>query len=122
MLLQGSIQAANDTEPLDDLYEEEPYSNSPPEPTIVRRAKSYSSFYDAARSHPSQNGAKSRRKKRRKDPKWEALDVGRPESPYRLNHESLLGSLSDELLDASQQEYMYYELPRQPSPFSLGKC
>ena len=104
---QGAAQASNDAEPLDDLYEEDPDSNSPPEPTLVRRAKSYSSFYEVSQAQLSEDGAKSRRKKRRKDHRWEALDITQPESTCRLDYESFLSTMDDELLGASQQEYMY---------------
>lgn len=104
----GAVQASNDAEPLDDLYEVDPDSNSPPEPTLVRRAKSYSSFYEVAQAQLCEDGAKSRRKKRRKDHRWEALDIPQPESTCRPDNESLLSTLDDELLGASQQEYILY--------------
>lgn len=104
---QGAAEVSNNAEPLDDLYEVESDSNSPPDPTIARRAKSYSSFYDIVQAQLSEDGSKNGRKKRRKDYGWDALDIVQPEASSRLDDGSLLGPLNDELLEARQQEYLY---------------
>lgn len=91
---------------MDDLLEEDD-SNSPPEATLARRAKSYSDFYDIVREQLSKDGPKKKRRRRR-DKTWEALalpEAGSTVDPYE---NPLFDDLQDELLEASQQEYLLY--------------
>ncbi|KAL1884123.1 hypothetical protein VTK73DRAFT_6792 [Phialemonium thermophilum] len=106
----GTTQVPNGLDPLRSLYEEEPYSDSPPEPTTSRRSKSCSSFVDIAGGRREADGASrhKKRKGRRKAFTWEALDLPSPgTTPLEEDH-SLLRDVDDELLKASQAEYLLY--------------
>ncbi|KAI1504113.1 Sec34-like family protein [Biscogniauxia marginata] len=94
-------------EPLGGLFEETETSIDPPEPTLTRRAKSYSDFYHVVRAQLSKDAAKKRRK-RNKGRGLEALMVEKPEESIR--HRDLLPPkpLDIELVDASQHEYLLY--------------
>ncbi|KAK7937676.1 uncharacterized protein PG986_014544 [Apiospora aurea] len=94
-------------QPLGDLIEEVVPSNDPPEPTLIKRAKSYSDFYHVVRAQLSKDAAKKRRRKRR-DRSLEALMVDKPEDdlPSRATPPDV--SSTDQLLQASQQEFSVY--------------
>ena len=100
--------------------------NSPPEATLSRRAKSYSDFYEIATAQfANNNGSKKKKdgvRRRGKDKtSWEALMI--PDSLAALSldtteeivHDDLL---RDQLLEASQQEYLYVLL-KYTAPFCL---
>ncbi|KAL2171785.1 hypothetical protein VTG60DRAFT_1783 [Thermothelomyces hinnuleus] len=100
---------AGAVEPLPTLFEDQKDADSPPEPTLSRRAKSYSDFYDIARAQLAVHAPKKKRKRRRSDRSWEALAVpdsaaaSLPEEEGDYN-----GTLGKELIRASQQEYWLY--------------
>ncbi|KAG6014081.1 hypothetical protein E4U43_006955 [Claviceps pusilla] len=96
---------------LDNVYEEQQCSDSPPEPTLVRRAASYSDFYHVVRAQLVKDGQLRRKKKPgKKNTSWEALELQTekshnptPRSPAIRDAED-----DDELLKDAQQEYMLY--------------
>jgi hypothetical protein len=96
---------------LDELFEDAFEANSPPEPTLARRAKSYSDFYEVVKAQLHKDGTQKKRKKsgkksRREICSVEALDV--PETgrvAIGMEDEPLLNLYKDELLHASQQKY-----------------
>ncbi|KAK4198799.1 putative conserved oligomeric Golgi complex component 3, partial [Triangularia verruculosa] len=94
------------------LFEDQEDTNCPPEPTLSRRAKSYSDFYDIVKA---QLGGKSQQKKKKKgrrirnDRTWDALAV--PESvrtKLPVEQGAHDAELDKELLEASQQEFLLY--------------
>lgn len=72
---------------------------------MARRAKSYSDFYDIVQEHLAKDGAKPRRRKRQ-DKAWEALSLQGPGDTVEVQDAPLIGALQDELLEASQEEYL----------------
>lgn len=95
---------------LDNAYEEQQCSDSPPEPTLVRRAASYSDFYHVVRAQLVKDGQlRCKKKPGKKNTSWEALALqtekshnSTPRSPAIRGTED-----DDELLKDAQQEYMY---------------
>ncbi|ELQ43900.1 hypothetical protein OOU_Y34scaffold00126g103 [Pyricularia oryzae Y34] len=94
---------------------EESEDDSPPEPALSRRAKSYSDFYDIVREHLADNTPKkSKKRKQKKQRSLEGLAV--PESAQSQTLVTGDGpfdadawrELEDELLQASQGEYATY--------------
>ncbi|OTA90869.1 hypothetical protein M434DRAFT_397644 [Hypoxylon sp. CO27-5] len=97
-------------EQLERLYEQPETTIDPPEPTLGRRAKSYSDFYHVVRAQLSKDAAAS--KKRRKKARERNLDALMVEKPDKANKEQELGrleSFDSELIEASQQEYLLYQ-------------
>ncbi|KAI1869734.1 uncharacterized protein JN550_005715 [Neoarthrinium moseri] len=94
--------------PLGSLDEEPDTSNDPPEPTLSRRAKSYSDFYHVVRAQLSKDAKKKRRRKRN-DRSIEALGVEKPEDDMPGPSEPSGEPLEAQLLEASQQEYLLYQ-------------
>ncbi|KAI1082405.1 Sec34-like family protein [Whalleya microplaca] len=92
-------------EPLEKLLEEPDTPIGPPEPTLTRRAKSYSDFYHVVRAQLSKD--KKRRKKTR-ERNLDALMVEKPEAALRSRKLPQLTSPDNELLEASQNEYLLY--------------
>ncbi|KAB5526376.1 Sec34-like family protein [Coniochaeta sp. 2T2.1] len=111
----NATNGAEAAEPLEDLFEDPFESNSAPEPTLARRAKSYSDFYEVVKAQLNKDGAqkkkrKARRNKRKEICGIEALDVPEPEAAGLAPEEPLLHIYKDDLLQASQQKYqLYYE-------------
>ncbi|KAK1829389.1 oligomeric Golgi complex subunit 3 [Podospora conica] len=101
---------AGDTDipvPLSTLAEERDDPNTPPEATLVRRAKSYSDLYDIVAAQTARGGSKKKRRRKPQNATWEALAL--PDPPADLSEGDLYGDiLEDELLEASQQEYILY--------------
>jgi len=100
-------------QPLAALLEaQEDDANVPPEPSVPRRAKSYSDFHDIVRAQATVHVRKRKQKTRRRRGSgrgWEALAV--PESveaqlPQAEEPEEEEG-VEEELLKASQGEYLY---------------
>ncbi|CAN9087493.1 unnamed protein product [Alternaria sp. RS040] len=71
--------------------------NGPPPATVARRAKSYSDFYTVVRAHLRKERALEKKKKSREDISTE------------LDFADWYGGLSDELLEASHDEYTLYQ-------------
>ena len=70
--------------------------NGPPKATVARRAKSYGDFYDVVRAHlRKERGSEKERRRSRENIKTE-LDFG-----------EWYSGVSEELLDASHEEYQY---------------
>ncbi|EWZ01815.1 hypothetical protein FOYG_01305 [Fusarium oxysporum NRRL 32931] len=94
--------------PMQNVYEEIEDTDTPPEPTVLRRASSYSDFYRVVKEQLSK-GTRPRPKKTDKHSRaWEALTL--PDSSQELEkHDAIsLESYDEQLLDASQQEYLLY--------------
>ena len=109
MLLQSIPEQDDAHEPLPALFEDQEDANSPPEPTLSLRAKSYSDFYDIVKAQLSSPGPKKKRKRRRSGRTWEALAL--PESATAslpVEEEEDGDALDKALLQASQQEYLLY--------------
>ncbi|KAL2117441.1 hypothetical protein VTJ04DRAFT_7101 [Mycothermus thermophilus] len=110
-LLEQPSTAADDAdaaEPLPPIIELQD-DDSPPEPTVTRRAMSYSDLYDIAKAQTTSHGPRKRIKKKQTGRSWEALDA--PDSvTARLppEPEPYDDALQKELLRASQQEYLLY--------------
>lgn len=94
------------------LFEDQEDTNSPPEPTLSRRAKSYSDFYEIVKAQEKKEKKKRKdRRRRQNDRSWEALAL--PNSVTRclpvdeddITHDA---QLDTELLQASQQEFLLY--------------
>jgi conserved oligomeric Golgi complex subunit 3 len=81
-----------------ELFEETSRLSGPPKATLVRRAKSYSDFYDVAMDYLKKEAIKSKPKDA-----IEAFGNRDGRAPFGLQFEEL----EDELLDASQEEYRY---------------
>ncbi|KAI0475220.1 Sec34-like family-domain-containing protein [Xylariaceae sp. FL0804] len=98
-------------EPLAELFEEPEPSIDPPEPTLTRRAKSYSDFYHVVRAQLAKDAPKRRKKKSSKQGRGlEALAVVKPEEDTALRRDSAPPRSSDaELVEAAQHEYLLYQ-------------
>uniref|UniRef100_L2FJX6 Conserved oligomeric Golgi complex subunit 3 n=1 Tax=Colletotrichum fructicola (strain Nara gc5) TaxID=1213859 RepID=L2FJX6_COLFN len=104
----GIAQASDTPEALDEIFEEIEDTNTPPEATVLRRAKSYSDFYHVVRAQLAKDEQKKRRK-RRKDKNWDALDVAAQVNDPSLSRRPVLDHCDEQLLEASQQEYLLYK-------------
>lgn len=93
---------------LSELFEEEGDANSPAEPTVPRRARSFNDFRSAVRPFHGRHGlgqppSKAQRSKVRS---WEALLVDGPVAGSPADDEDA-GWIDDGLLEYSQREHMY---------------
>ncbi|KAG6037010.1 hypothetical protein E4U41_005346 [Claviceps citrina] len=115
LLQQPNAEVINEAQSnrLDNIYEERQDSDSPPEPTLARRAASYSDFYHVVRAQLVKDGQLRRKKKpEKKNRAWEALalqagNVHDPTSRSPALRETEIDN--DKLLKDAQQEYMIYE-------------
>ncbi|KAI0024080.1 Sec34-like family protein [Xylariomycetidae sp. FL0641] len=96
-------------EPLEHLYEEPEAPVGPPEPTLTRRAKSYSDFYHVVRAQLSKDAAAKKKRRKSKGKNMEALMVYNPEETLPCREMPSSKSMDSKLLDASQQEYTLYQ-------------
>ncbi|KAL3951937.1 hypothetical protein ACCO45_013654 [Purpureocillium lilacinum] len=100
--------------PLENVYEELEDKNTPPEPTLTRRAASYSDFYHVVKAQLAKDRqARKPKKGSRKDRSWEALAVSR-EAPAAAAEDPVDALVCDDsyeaqLLEASQQDYVLYK-------------
>ncbi|EQL01982.1 Sec34-like family protein [Ophiocordyceps sinensis CO18] len=112
---QGTGKVDGSSGPLENVYEEIEDSNTPPEPTLTRRAASYSDFYRVVKAQLAKDGGAKRKKtpSSKRDRGWEALTlcaetsvVAAPDGP-----DAMLADLAveDEMLEASQQDYLLYQ-------------
>ncbi|KAL8404546.1 hypothetical protein RB594_009411 [Gaeumannomyces avenae] len=104
----GGAQASDAIGQLDALAEDDE-EDGPSDPSLSRRAKSYSDFYDIVREQLGKDTKKKRRKRR--DRTWDALAVetaGLPRTARPNDDTPFFDVLQDELLEASQQEYITY--------------
>ncbi|KAK0624480.1 Conserved oligomeric Golgi complex subunit 3 [Lasiodiplodia hormozganensis] len=102
LLKQPNESNQADVDPVEaipDIVEEPEEDNGPPQATVARRAKSFSDFYDVARAHikKERDLEKQKLKKRSRDQLKTELDFG-----------DWYNGISDELLDASHEEYQLY--------------
>lgn len=108
-LSQGDVKDER-TERLDHIFEESEDTNTPPEPTTIRRAASYTDFYYVVRAQLTKDGQRRRKKKPdKKSRAWEALLL-RGEDDADRNYsasEPLDQAFERQLLEESQQEYLY---------------
>lgn len=92
------------------MYEEIENTNTPPEPTLIRRAASYSDFYRVVRAQLHKDEAHKRKKAAKTERQWEALALCETAASRRARDEiselSLDGSLDERLLEASQEDYL----------------
>ncbi|EAA30676.1 Sec34-domain-containing protein [Neurospora crassa] len=104
-------------EPLPALFEDQEDVNAPPEATVLRRAKSYSDFYDIATAHlaGSHGGPKTKKNKKKTNGRrnnhnlWDALMIpASVASTLPVEEDPYDDALDQELLQASQQEYLLY--------------
>lgn len=111
-LLQQPNEPNNIAETLEDVLEELENTNDPPEPTLPRRAASYSDFYDVVKAELLKDSQrKPRRKVDRKSRNWEALTLfheGSEASQYTQKEAVSSESLDNRLLEESQREYLLY--------------
>ncbi|KND93008.1 Conserved oligomeric Golgi complex subunit 3 [Tolypocladium ophioglossoides CBS 100239] len=109
----GTGRADDVPEPLENVFEEIEDTNTPPEPTLTRRAASYSDFYHVVRAQLARDGDVRKKKKKgiRADRTWEALML-RDEPPAAREHDAWdtipSDAFEDQLLEASQQKYLLY--------------
>ncbi|TWU78187.1 hypothetical protein ED733_007758 [Metarhizium rileyi] len=109
-LLQGDVKGEQ-LERLDNVFERPEDTDSPPEPTVVRRAASYSDFYQVVRAQLTKDGHLRRKKKPgKRDRAWEALllRVGDSADREYSAPEPLDNASERQLLVESQQEYLLY--------------
>lgn len=97
---QSSNQISDAPEPILELFEDTSALKGPPKATLVKRAKSYSDFYDAAVSYLS--------KYAEKEPQFEFFE-DLESSKIVPCFEKTFESYEGELLDASEQEYQYVD-------------
>ncbi|KAK4242931.1 Sec34-like family-domain-containing protein [Achaetomium macrosporum] len=105
----GTADNPNTAESLPALFEDQEDANSPPQPTLSHRAKSYSDFHNIVKAQLPSHAPRKKREKRRSVRGWEALAL--PESvTARLPVEEDVfdDRLERELLQASQREYLLY--------------
>ncbi|KAI5466859.1 Sec34-like family-domain-containing protein [Mariannaea sp. PMI_226] len=94
--------------PLPHVYEDVENSNDPPEPSILRRASSCSDFYRLVQQELPNDGREARKKGGKWNRGWEALDLPDSLSEPEDQESTSLASYDEQLLDASQQEYLLY--------------
>lgn len=91
------------------VYEDIENTNTPPDAAVIRRAGSCSDFHHLVSVRPSKDARLQRRKTDRWNRAWEALDL--PNSSVELERaggleDNKLESYDEQLLDASQREYL----------------
>jgi hypothetical protein len=92
-LLQESQADVERAEAIAEIAEDAPGKlNGPPPATVARRAKSYSDFYSVVRAHLRKERALEKRKSQ------ETLST-------ELDFAAWYGGVSEELLEASHEEY-----------------
>ncbi|KAK2021765.1 Sec34-like family protein [Colletotrichum zoysiae] len=101
-------QASSGPGALDEIFEDIEHRNTPPEAAVLRRASSYSDFYHVVRAQLAKDEQKKKRRRRR-DKTWEALDIATDISDSKAGSHQVLGLHEEELLEASQQEYLLYK-------------
>ncbi|KAK7408278.1 Golgi transport complex subunit 3 [Neonectria punicea] len=107
----GTGAAADIVVPMQNVYEEIEDIKSPPEPEVLRRASSYSNFYRVVQEQLLKDERPQRKKTNKCNRGWEALNLAdsviEPETLGSHEPQSLV-SYDEQLLDASQQEYLVY--------------
>ncbi|KAH9904475.1 Sec34-like family protein [Xylariomycetidae sp. FL2044] len=109
LLQQPSGNKQNDTdEPLDQIFEDVEPIIEPPEPTLTRRAKSYSDFYHVVRAQLSKDTSKKKKRKNNRERNLEALMVHKPEDGLPVRNRDSLENTDRGLVASSQREYLLY--------------
>ena len=93
--LQGDNQMSEVAAPLMEIFEDNSGLDGPPPATLVKRAKSYSDFYEVALGYLGNHT-----KEKPKDA-LEVLENGENHIPFETRFEEY----ENDLLDASQDEY-----------------
>jgi hypothetical protein len=93
--------------PMPNVYEEIEDTDTPPEPTVIRRANSYSDFYRVVKEQLSKDTRPRTKKTDRKSRAWEALFLSDSSNDVNAHEPSILEPFDEQLLDASQQQYLY---------------
>lgn len=92
---------------LSNVFEEIESANTPPEATVIRRASSYSDFYHVVQAQLSKDAKSKRKVVDKKNRTWEALMLPKSKDEVERQDQKDLSLYDDQLLDASQQEYLY---------------
>ncbi|KAF4126038.1 conserved oligomeric Golgi complex subunit 3 [Geosmithia morbida] len=97
--------------PLENVYEEIENTNTPPEPTLLRRAASYSDFYRVVRAQfPGKKKAVAAKKGQNRQ--WDALMLFEGPASDNIEDDDWSSTLDHELdrqlLDSAQEEYSLY--------------
>ncbi|KAI6779984.1 Conserved oligomeric Golgi complex subunit-like protein [Emericellopsis cladophorae] len=96
---------------LENVYEDIENTNTPPEPTLTRRAASYSDFYHVVKAQLSKDVSLKKKKAPKKNRRWESLALCE-NSVARLHQNQGLDlyqpALEEKLLQASQEDYLLY--------------
>lgn len=98
---QGNNQTLDQSNPMLDIYEEEPVSKSPPKATLARRAKSYSDFYEVAMAYMNEETNQGA------TPNGSDAEREEPRTPL---FEERYSALEDEIVDGSLEEYQYVHI------------
>ncbi|KHO01012.1 Sec34-like family protein [Metarhizium album ARSEF 1941] len=109
-LSQGDVKEER-TGRLENVFEEPEDSDTPPEPTVIRRAASYTDFYHVFRAQLTKDGQLRRKKKPdKKDKAWEVLLLAGGDEPDQKysTPEPLDQAFEKRLLEESQLEYLLY--------------
>ncbi|KAH7154931.1 Sec34-like family-domain-containing protein [Dactylonectria estremocensis] len=113
LLLQpiGTGTVADIVVPMPNVYEDIENTNTPPDAVVIRRAGSCSDLQRLASARPSKDERLQRKKTNRWNRVWEALDLS--DSGVELERAgglegNKLESYDEQLLDASQGEYLLY--------------
>ena len=72
---QGTGATPDVVVPMPNVYEDVENANDPPEPSVIRRASSYSDFYRIVQQELSNGGREQRKKTDKWNRKWEALNL-----------------------------------------------
>ncbi|KAJ3524119.1 hypothetical protein NM208_g12179 [Fusarium decemcellulare] len=94
--------------PMPNVYEEIENTNTPPEPTVIRRASSYSDFYRIIQQQLPKEGRPRQQKVDKNNRAWEALLLADTGVEVATEEPKGLESYDDQLLKSSQQEYLLY--------------
>lgn len=89
------------------VYEEIEDTDTPPEPTVLRRASSYSDFYRVVKEQLSKDKRPRPKKTDKHSRAWEALTLSDSSQKLEKHDTISLDSYDEKLLDAGQQEYLY---------------
>jgi hypothetical protein len=104
---QETTQMHEAPAPMPNVYEEIEDTDTPPEPTVIRRANSYSDFYRVVKEQLSKDARPRPKKIDKKSRAWEALFLPDSSNDVDAHEPSTFESFDEQLLDASQQQYLY---------------
>ncbi|KAK3179966.1 Golgi transport complex subunit 3 [Lecanicillium sp. MT-2017a] len=120
----GIGQEQQAAQPLNSVAEDTEEIDAPPEPSLPRRAASYSDFYEVVKAQLHEDGRHRKPKKTsRKNRTWEALMLGgnAPQaSSIEQGDVTAADSYDYQLLEGSQREYLLYRDQLQLTERHLG--